>query len=462
MPTTELILPQLGEAITEGTIIKWFKGPGDRIEIDEAIYEVSTEKVDSEVPSPLAGVLVEIKVPEGETVDVGAVLALVETTADSSAASLGDTPTEPQQADSFAPGKPVAASTSAIPPPPATTAAASVGTAASSVTTSRETDGRLLSPLVRRLIRENGLSIDQLTGTGVGGRISRDDVLAAIDELHRSGGAKPPQPDPVAQEQAVEVLRPGIETSNRSAVWPNGDSRFEPFSKIRKLTADRMKQSTNTAAYVVTVMEVDYENVDQERQKRRAHWKEDEGFSLTYLPFIVLAVADALSEWPNVNASVLEQDSEPGLLIHRLLNIGVAVDLDHTGLIVPVLRQADTLNLRGAARAMNELAERARNRKLRPDDISGGTFTISNNGSFGTYTTAAIINQPQVAVLSTDGVVRRPVVTNDQFGNESIGIHSVGHLALGWDHRAFDGGYAAGFLGRVKQLLETHDWAAEF
>ncbi len=458
MPTTELILPQLGEAITEGTIIKWFKGPGDRIEIDEVIYEVSTEKVDSEVPSPLAGVLTEIKVPEGETVDVGTVLAMVEITADSPAPanSPASAPTQSQQAG--ANGTASTSSTSQSPPAPAATPAVTPAATAANA----ETDGHLLSPLVRRLIRENGLSVDQLTGTGVGGRISRDDVLNAIDELHRNGGARPPKPDPAALVQAAEVLRPGTETSNRSTAWPNGDTRFEPFSKIRKLTADRMLQSTATAAYVLTVMEIDYENVDQERQKRREHWKKDEGFSLTYLPFIVLAVADALSEWPNVNASVVEQDSEPGLLIHRLLNIGVAVDLDHTGLIVPVLRQTDTLNLRGAARAMNDLAKRARGRKLRPDDISGGTFTISNNGSFGTYTTAAIINQPQVAVLSTDGVTRKPVVVNDRFGNESIAIHSVGHLALGWDHRAFDGGYAAGFLGRVKQLLETHDWAAEF
>ncbi len=452
MATTELILPQLGENITEGTITKWFKGPGDRIELEEAVYEVSTEKVDSEVPSSLAGVITEIKVPEGETVDVGTVLALVEVSADAAPAAAAPAPAAPAAAD---PAPAAAAPATAPAAQPAGQPAASTPPA------SPVSDGHLLSPLVRRLIRENGLSVDQLVGTGVGGRISRDDVLNAIDELRR-GNAKPPAPDQQAVVQAAEVMRPSDETANQSAAWENGESRFEPFTKIRKLTGKRMIESSNIVAYVVTVMEVDYENVDQERRKRRTKWREDEGFSLTYLPFIVLAVADALSEWPNMNASVVEQDSEPGLQIHRKLNIGVAVDLDHAGLVVPVLRQADTLNLRGAARAMNDLAQRARNRKLRPDDITGGTFTISNNGSFGTYTTAAIINTPQVAVLSTDGVARRPVVTTDEFGIESIGIHSVGHLALGWDHRAFDGGYAAGFLGRVKQLLETHDWSAEF
>ena len=456
MATTELVLPQLGETITEGTITKWFKKPGDSIELDETLYEVSTEKVDSEVPSSLAGVLLEIVVPEGETVDVGTVLALVDTQgAEPAAAPAAAAPSTPAAEPAEASPAATAPATSNAAPAPAASPPAGAGP------TSIQTDGHLLSPLVRRLIRENGLSVNQLTGTGVGGRISRDDVLNAIDEL-RQGGEKPASPDQQTATQAAAVMRPGPETSNQAAVWRNGDSRFEPFSKIRLRTGERMIQSSHTVAYVLTVMEVDYENVEQERQKRRNHWRADEGFSLTYLPFIVLAVADALSEWPNINASVVQEDATPGLLIHRQLNIGVAVDLDHAGLIVPVLRQADTLNLRGAARAMNELAMRARTRKLLPDDISGGTFTISNNGSFGTYTTAAIINQPQVAVLSTDGVTRRPVVATDKFGNESIAIHSVGHLALGWDHRAFDGGYAAGFLGRVKQLLETHDWAAEF
>jgi pyruvate dehydrogenase E2 component (dihydrolipoamide acetyltransferase) len=207
----------------------------------------------------------------------------------------------------------------------------------------------------------------------------------------------------------------------------------------------------------MTVIEVDYEGVNQVRNAHKAAFKAAEGFSLTFLPFIVRAVVDSLADYPYLNASV-EGD---GLRVHHDLNIGVAVDLDGEGLIVPVMRQADGMRLRAIARSINDLATRARGKKLGVDDISGGTFTLSNNGSFGTLTTAAIINQPQVAVLSTDGISRKPVVVTDRFGGEAIAIHSVGNLAMGWDHRAFDGGYAAGFLRSVKEIIETRDWASE-
>jgi 2-oxoglutarate dehydrogenase E2 component (dihydrolipoamide succinyltransferase) len=229
------------------------------------------------------------------------------------------------------------------------------------------------------------------------------------------------------------------------------------FNNIRRRTAEHMSHSMAVAPHAVTMTEVDYEGVDRVRNTVKAEWRASEGFSLTYLPFILRAVVDALVDWPHLNSSVEGE----GLRLHRDLNIGIAVDLDFQGLIVPVVHRADGKRLRALAREIDDLAGRARNKQLSVDEISGGTFTISNNGSFGTFSTAAIINQPQVAVLSTDGITRRPVVVNDQFGNESIAIHSVGLLAMGWDHRAFDGSYAGAFLRQVKQVIETRDWAAE-
>lgn len=463
---TDLILPQLGETVTEGTITRWFKNPGDSISVGEMLYEVSTDKVDSEVPSPMEGVITEIRVPEGETVDVGTVLAIVEL-------AQGATAPPPDAAvpvPSAAPAQPVAALAAEAAPaePPVSPAAAPVAAAAVNSTASGPAPDRgnhLLSPVVRRLVREHGLDPAVLVGTGVGGRITRSDVLNAIDEQQRAAAASaapttaPTRPD-AGERPAVPSPPPvpaPIAAAN-AAEWTDGDSRYEAFNNIRRRTGEHMVNSVATSPHALTVVEVDYENVEQVRRAHREAWRAAEGFSLTYLPFIVVAVADALARWPRLNASV--QDG--GLRMWRRRNVGVAVDLDYDGLIVPVLRDADSFSLRGVARTMNELAARARERRLTPDDISGGTFTISNNGSFGTYTTAAIINQPQVAVLSTDGVSRRPVVVSDRFGNESIVVHSVGCLAMGWDHRAFDGSYAAGFLGHIRQMLEQHDWGAEF
>ncbi len=457
---TDLVLPQLGETVTEGTITRWFKGVGDSIAVGEMLYEVSTDKVDSEVPSPMEGVITEIRVPEGETVDVGTVLAIVEVSEGAEA------PPSPVAVGAVgaAESRPVSASAPETAPAAATPLPASAPVAAPVAATApndsaadgpgSNNGGRLLSPVVRRLVREHDLDPASLVATGVGGRITRSDVLNAIDDQQRSATAPPaadrasaPGPPPAPTHVAAAA----------AAGWTDGDSRFEAFNNIRRRTGEHMVHSVATSPHALTIVEVDYENVEQVRRAHREAWRASEGFSLTYLPFIVAAVTDALGHWPRLNASV----EEGGLRLWRRRNVGVAVDLSYDGLIVPVLRDADSLSLRGVARTMNELAGRAREKRLTPDDITGGTFTISNNGSFGTYTTAAIINQPQVAVLSTDGVVRRPVVVTDRFGNESIVIHSVGHLAMGWDHRAFDGSYAAGFLGHVRQMLEQHDWGAE-
>lgn len=464
----DLVLPQLGETVTEGTITRWFKNPGDAISVGEMLYEVSTDKVDSEVPSPMEGVLTEIRVPEGETVDVGTVLAIVELPE----GAVAPPPDAAIPVPSGAPAEPAAAPTAAPAEPPAVPAAAPVAASAAAGRANGAANGpatdhgsHLLSPVVRRLVREHGLDPAALVGTGVGGRITRSDVLNAIDERQRSAAATAGPTTSPARPAAGErpsapgpPLVPAPVAAAAAAEWTDGDSRYESFNNIRRRTGEHMVKSMATSPHALTVVEVDYENVEQVRRAHREAWRAAEGFSLTYLPFIVVAVADALAQWPRLNASV----EDGGLRIWRRRNVGVAVDLDYDGLIVPVLRDADSFSLRGVARTMNELAARARERRLTPDDISGGTFTISNNGSFGTYTTAAIINQPQVAVLSTDGVARRPVVVTDRFGNESIVVHSVGHLAMGWDHRAFDGSYAAGFLGHIRQMLEQHDWGAEF
>ncbi len=458
----DLVLPQLGETVTEGTITRWFKNPGDSISVGEMLYEVSTDKVDSEVPSPMEGVISEIRVPEGETVDVGTVLAIVEL----AEGAVAPPPDAAVPVPSAVPPEPAAAPAPTDPPAaPASAPAAAAPANGSANGPATDHGSHLLSPVVRRLVREHGLDPAALVGTGVGGRITRSDVLNAIDERQRAAAASAAPATsparPAAGERPSAPSAPSVPApvaAAAAAAWTDGDSRFESFNNIRRRTGEHMVTSVATSPHALTVVEVDYENVEQVRRAHREAWRASEGFSLTYLPFIVVAVADALARWPRLNASV----EDGGLRLWRSRNVGVAVDLDYDGLIVPVLRDADAFSLRGVARTMNELATRARERRLTPDDITGGTFTISNNGSFGTYTTAAIINQPQVAVLSTDGVARRPVVVSDRFGNESIVVHSVGHLAMGWDHRAFDGSYAAGFLGHIRQMLEQHDWGAEF
>ncbi len=470
----DITLPQLGETVTEGTITRWFKQIGDAVAEDEVLFEVSTDKVDSEVPSPVAGVLTEIRVPEGETVDVGEVIAVV---GDSAGA---ETPAEPAQpasppAEAAAPTadapagaaapaapEPVAAPPQAPPPPAAPGPVPSAPTSAPPApAASTAGDGLLLSPVVRRLIAENNLDPAQITGTGAGGRITRNDVLKAIDA--GSGGAAPapavPAPAAAAPSSTPAPAAPPAPAaaSMVPAVVASGRSQAIPFNNIRLRTGEHMVASKATAPHVLTVIEVDYEGVERARSAAKAAFKAEEGFSLTYLPFIARAVIDALREYPHLNATV--GDGE--LLVHGDVNLSVAVDLDFQGLLAPVVRGADGQRLRGLARAINDVAGRARSKQLVPDDLSGGTFTLTNMGSYGTFLVSAVINQPQVAILSTDGIKRKPVVVADADGNEAIAVHSVGMLALSWDHRAFDGAYAAAFMAKVREIIESRDWAAE-
>jgi len=451
----EITLPQLGETVTEGTITKWFKKVGDSVALDEPLFEVSTDKVDTEVPSPISGVLTEIRVAEGDTVPVGTVIAVV------GDASSAPAPVAPATAASApaAPASTLASSNVSAPPPapvastpaaaPSTLASSNVSESTPASATGSSGTSTVLSPVVRKLIAENNLNAASITGTGPGGRITRDDVLAAISR----GGATTAAPAPA-------IAAPAASAPQRAAVPKTvAGARDEvvALSKIRQVTGAHMVASKAISPHVLSVVEVDYANVDVTRLRVKEEFKAQEGFSLTYLPFIARAVVDALADFPHMNASLADNE----LIVHRYVDLGIAVDLDYQGLLVPVVRDAEGKRLRALSREINDLAARTRSRHLSPDEISGGTFTISNNGSAGSVLTMPIINQPQVAILSTDAISKKPVVIEVPGFSESIAIHPVGNLAMAWDHRAFDGAYAAGFLSRVKLILETRDWSSE-
>jgi pyruvate dehydrogenase E2 component (dihydrolipoamide acetyltransferase) len=475
-------MPQLGETVTEGTITRWFKAVGDTVERDEALFEVSTDKVDSEVPSPAAGVLTEILVPEGETVDVGTRLAVL---GDAGAAPAEAPAAEPEpeaapepapepepepapaaEAPAEAPAAP-AEQAPAPAPEPAPVASAPPSNAGSAPA-ANGSDGLLLSPVVRRLVSEHGIDPSTIQGTGMGGRITRADVEQQIQG--KAGEARAAAPAPAAAPPAAPAppaAAPAAPAAPAPAVAPapapapiarSGDrDTVVPLNNIRRRTGEHMVQSKATAPHVLTAVEVDFEGVDRVRRAHKDQFVQDEGFSLTYLPFVSRAVVDAIEDFPHINATVGEGE----VVLHHDVNLAIAVDLQFEGLLAPVVQSADGKRLRAIAREVHDLAARARTKKLSADEIVGGTFTITNPGQYGTYLQFPIINQPQVAILSTDGVKRRPVVVENADGDESIAIHSVGILALAWDHRAFDGAYAAAFLARLREIIETRDWEAE-
>jgi 2-oxoglutarate dehydrogenase E2 component (dihydrolipoamide succinyltransferase) len=400
--------------------------------------------------------LTEIRVPEGETVPVGAVIGVVgDAGAVVAAPVAAPAPVvEAAPAPVAAAPAPVVAAAPVVAPAPAPVVAAPVSAPATG------NDNRLLSPVVRRLVNEHNLAVDSIAGTGPGGRITREDVLDHIDKIANGSApaalvAAAPAPRPAAASPAPIVAAPSVAAP---VVRAGERDDVVPLSKIRQLTGAHMTMSLSVSPHAFSVVEVDYANVDNTRAKTKDEFKSAEGFSLTYLPFISRAVVDALADFPHMNASISGTD----LIVHRYVDLGIAVDIEGLGLLVPVVRSAEGKRLRAIAREISDLATRAKTRKLSPDEIQGGTFTISNNGSAGSVLTMAIINQPQVAILSTDAIVRKPVVVNVPGGGESIAIHPVGHLAMSWDHRAFDGAYAASFLVRVKEILETRDWSSEF
>jgi pyruvate dehydrogenase E2 component (dihydrolipoamide acetyltransferase) len=436
-------MPQLGETVTEGTITRWMKSVGDSVERDEPLFEVSTDKVDSEVPSPAAGVLTEILVAEGDTVEVGVRLAVIGDSASTNGAAPAPTPAA--EAPAPAPEAPPPA-----PAPPAPAPAA----AAPEPAPEGDAEALVLSPVVRKLLSENGINAAEVTGTGVGGRITREDVLKVVDARHGSAPAPAAAPPPAPASPVVSVTQaPPISMAS----FRNAGEQVIPFSNMRRRTAEHMVRSKATSPHAFIAYEVDFENVERVRKGWGGRFKSEEGFSLTYLPFIARATIEALRDFPLLNASVVDD----ALVVHAEVNLGIAVDLSHEGLIVPVIHRAEEVTLRGVARRIRDLAERARGRQLNADDIAGGTFSITNDGPFGTYFTVPIINQPQVAILATDGIARRPVVVTQADGSESIAIHSTGILGVSWDHRAVDGAYVSSFLARVSDLLGSRDWAAE-
>ena len=471
-------MPQLGETVTEGTVTRWMKAIGDTVARDEPLFEVSTDKVDSEVPSPAAGVLTEILVPEGETVEVGVRLAVIgddSSTAAAPAEAIPAAPTaapvaEAPPASPAPPAPPTAAPPAPSPPasppaaPPATAPPASPNAeTASEAAPSSDgaADPLVLSPVVRKLLSDNAITAAEVQGTGVGGRITREDVLKVVDARRAAAPTAPaaaqPATAPAPTAPAPAPVTTAAPSPAHAETFRRDEDQIVPFSNMRRRTAEHMVRSKATSPHAFIAYEVDFENVERVRKAWGARFKEEEGFSLTYLPFIARAAVEALRDFPLLNASVVDQS----LVVHSQINLGIAVDLSNQGLIVPVIHQAEEVTLRGVARRIRDLADRARSRKLNADDIAGGTFSITNDGPFGTYFTVPIINQPQVAILATDGIARRPVVVTHADGSESIAIHSTGIIGVSWDHRAVDGAYVSSFLARVSDLLVGRGWSDE-
>jgi pyruvate dehydrogenase E2 component (dihydrolipoamide acetyltransferase) len=422
-----IIMPQLGETVTEGTVTKWYKKVGDAVKVDETLFDVETDKVSTEIPSPVAGVVAEILVASGATAKVGVTLAVIQ--------ESGGAAAVPRVAATVAEPAAVAAS-------PVTAAAAQPRSVPPASAADR------LSPVVRRLVAEHALDIGQIKGTGRDGRITREDVTAFM-----AGGGMPVAPSSVQVGPRAAVSRtPPAVTAQATA----GGATTQPLNAVRKRVAENMAKSWTTAPHVLQVVEADYYRVDQARRAASEAWKQREGFSLTYLPFILRAVSIALGTFPKLNATF---DGDALTLMKRI-NIGVAVDLNFDGLMVPVVKDVPNKSLPQIAREINDLAQRARAGKLKPDELSGGTYTISNNGAFGTVITAPIINVPQIAVLSTDSIRKKPVVLESAEG-DSIAVRPVGVLAQCFDHRAVDGAYAGAFLSELKKIIETRIWTQD-
>jgi len=431
----DVLMPQLGETVTEGTVAAWHKEVGDTVQMDETILDVETDKVSMEIPAPGAGTLAQILVASGETVEVGTVLAVI--------AGAGETIDAADTNIHPSPAGPAAASAAPEPRPPPE------ASSSSSPTVVERSDQVRLSPAVRRLVAEHQVELGSLQGSGRNSRITRRDVIEHL-------AARDSKPSPAVTTAPTFDASPAAASSSPRSAAPSLGAATIPFTRIRKLTADHMLRSKATSAHVLQAVEVDFSGVERVRSAMREAWRAQRGYSLTYLPFIGYSVCRALAEFPHANASV--QDDT--LIVHEHVNLGIAIDLGPEGLVAPVIRSAEKLSVTQLAEAIHDLAARARGNGLKPDDLSGGTYTLSNNGSFGTLITAPIINQPQVAILSTDGVRKKPVVVEHPSG-DSIAIRPVGILAQSFDHRAIDGAYSGAFLDRVRKLLEQTDWYRE-
>jgi pyruvate dehydrogenase E2 component (dihydrolipoamide acetyltransferase) len=440
MPT-DVVMPQMGESIFEGTITKWLKQPGDKVQRDEPLFEISTDKVDAEIPAPASGTLQEIKVEAGNTVQVNTVVGVI---------GDGDGASAPAPAKAVAPAAPApeAKKEAAPPPPPPPTAKQPEPEAESD----NGEQGRVRSsPLVRKIAKDNNVDLAKVPGTGLGGRITKEDIEAFIAK-HAGGApaAASTAPAPAAAAPSYEApLAPAV-TTPLQPVGGVTPGELVPMSTMRKKIAEHMILSKRTSAHVHGVFEVDVTRIVKLREKMKGKFEQATGAKLTFTPFFARAAVHGLRKFPIVNASV-EGDN---IRYHSSINLGIAVALDW-GLIVPVVKNAEERSFVGLQRAISDLGERARTKKLKPDEVQGGTFTITNPGIFGAKFGMPIINQPQLAIMGVGGIVKKPVVVTDKDGNDSIAIRSMMHLSIGYDHRVIDGAVADQFMAEVKKFLEN-------
>jgi pyruvate dehydrogenase E2 component (dihydrolipoamide acetyltransferase) len=437
----DVIMPQMGESIFEGTITKWLKKAGDKIERDEPLFEISTDKVDAEIPSPSAGVLKEIKVTEGQTVPIQTIVAVIDV---DGAGTASSTPAK-QEADKPAPAAPAPAAAK----PPVSAPAAAPG-APQSPGVSSPGERVRSSPLVRKIARENNIDVSQVPGTGAGGRVSKQDILGAVE----SGTGSAPRPAATAPPSRPSAPPPPTGGAAASAVLENavprekmyfGHYEVQPMSVMRQRIAEHMVLSKRVSPHVYSVDEADVTTIATLRAKMKGKFEEASGTKLTFMPFFVRAAVEALRAFPTVNASV----DGTNIILHKECNIGIAVALDW-GLIVPVIKNAEEKNFLGIARSMNDLAERARAKKLKPEEVAEGTFAITNPGVFGGLFGLPVINQPNVAILGLGTIEKRPVVIDD-----AIAIRSMVYLTLSYDHRVVDGAVAHQFMAKLKHTLEN-------
>jgi 2-oxoglutarate dehydrogenase E2 component (dihydrolipoamide succinyltransferase) len=436
---TDVVMPQMGESIVEGTLTKWLKKAGERIERDEPLFEISTDKVDTEIPSPAAGTLAEILVEEGKTVGINTVVARIDEGGGAAVAAVKPA-AAPAEATPPAPAAPASEPPAAAPPAQPVEAPAPPDPEGTPPV-EKEPAGPL-SPLVRKMARELNLDLAQVKGTGAGGRITKQD-MEAYAAAQSQPAATPPPPLPAAPPAAVQPAAVPLPPAGQAK------TRIEPMSTMRMKIAEHMVMSKRTSAHVTTIHRVDMTKVARLRERHKAQFQAAYGFGLTYLPFVARAAVAGLRQYPLLNASL----DNNNIIYHNEIHIGIAVALEN-GLIVPVIRGADEKNVLGLQRSIVDLAARARSRQLKPDEVTGGTFSITNFGSFGSLMGTPVINQPQVAIMGVGTVDKTPVVIDD-----AIAIRSICHLSLTFDHRLIDGALADQFMTKVKQVLES--WSEE-
>ena len=467
---TEVVMPQMGESIAEGTITRWLVKVGEKVERDQPLFEISTDKVDAEIPSPAAGVLLEIRNQEGETVPVNQVVAMIgESGSAVAAAPAAAVPASVAPPAASPVAAPVAAAPPAAAPAPVTAVPAAPAPAllpaaapAAAAGSLEERVRQLSSPLVRSIAAKEGVDLSQLTGTGIHGRVTKQDMLDYIAQGKpvRAAAAAAPAVAPAAPRAAsapAAAAPPAagkVDTGFHVAAYQPGDNvTIEPMSKIRQITAAHMRYSKDTSAHVTTVFHMDFTKVDRIRARAKDKFFKMNGTKLSYMPFIFKSVAAALRAHPKVNASI----DGTNVVFKKDVNIAMAVALDW-GLLVPVIRNADQLNLLGLAKTANDLADRARSKKLGPDELKGGTFTITNPGVFGSLFGTPVINQPQVAILGIGAIEKRPMVMTDVDGCDTIAIRVMSYFGITYDHRLVDGADADHFMNSVKKMLESDAW----